>query len=306
VVNFDVDRRGSSWSAPLPCGSGGVIGLGGPGNIVSAGSFKGDARYYAITSASVWMRTVTGGCYDSRTFRTAVLHELGHTLGLGHPDQGTSIHSTTSEADWLAAVMVSSIPPSRPSTPQSDDIQAILWLYGSGSVVAAPAAAFGVSPDPVAVGQTVQFTDTSTGSPTSWSWSFGDGSSSSQPNPSHAYASSGTFLVTLTVSNGGGSSTASRTVTVSSPPSCLAAAGTLCLNNGRFRAQVAWRIPSQAATGVGTAVPLTGDTGYFWFFTPNNVELVVKAVDGMAVNGNYWVFYGRSPTSSTRSPSRTR
>src|SRR5204863_3876734 len=104
AVNFDVDSRGSYWSAPLPCASGGVIGLGGPGNAVSAGTFRGDARYYAVTSASVWMRTVTGGCYDSRTFRTAVLHELGHTLGLGHPDQGTSIHSTTSAADWLSAV----------------------------------------------------------------------------------------------------------------------------------------------------------------------------------------------------------
>ena len=91
------------------------------------------------------------------------------------------------------------------------------------------------------------------------------------------------------LSNGGGSSTASRTVTVSS---YFAAAGTLCLNNGRFRAQVAWRIPSQGAAGIGTAVPLTGDTGYFWFFSPNNVELVVKAVEGRAFNGLFWVFSG--------------
>jgi hypothetical protein len=41
-----------------------------------------------------------------------------------------------------------------------------------------------------------------------------------------------------------------------------------------------------------TAVPLTNDTGYFWFFSPNNVELVVKVVDGRAFNGSYWVFYG--------------
>src|SRR5204862_158534 len=114
----------------------------------------------------------------------------------------------------------------------------------------------------------------------------------SPPNPAHAYGSSVTLLVTLTVSNAGGSNTASRTVTVSSSSSCLAAAGALCLNNGRFRAEVVWRIPSQGAAGVGTAVPLTGDTGYFWFFTPNNLELVVKAVDGRAVNGYYWVFYG--------------
>jgi hypothetical protein len=39
-------------------------------------------------------------------------------------------------------------------------------------------------------------------------------------------------------------------------------------------------------------VPLTNDTGHFWFFSVNNVELVVKVVDGRAFNGHYWVFSG--------------
>ena len=39
-------------------------------------------------------------------------------------------------------------------------------------------------------------------------------------------------------------------------------------------------------------MPLTGDTGYFWFFDEANVELVVKVLDGTAINGHYWVFYG--------------
>ena len=29
-----------------------------------------------------------------------------------------------------------------------------------------------------------------------------------------------------------------------------------------------------------------------WFFQPSNVELVVKVLDGRAVNGRFWVFYG--------------
>jgi hypothetical protein len=49
-------------------------------------------------------------------------------------------------------------------------------------------------------------------------------------------------------------------------------------------------------------VPLGADTGYFWFFEDTNVELVVKVLDGRAINGHTWVFYGRSPTSSTGSP----
>ncbi|HKF43928.1 MAG TPA: matrixin family metalloprotease [Thermoanaerobaculia bacterium] len=135
VVNLDVSSHGSYWSEPLSCTSGGVIGLGGPGVGSSGGSYKGDGNYAAVTSGNVWMRKVTGGCYSWRTFRSAVLHEVGHTLGLGHSDQGASVHSTTSSSERSSAVMTSVIPNSTPSTPQTDDIQAIQWLYGNGATV---------------------------------------------------------------------------------------------------------------------------------------------------------------------------
>jgi hypothetical protein len=131
TVNLDVESKPSYWTTALDCSSGGIIGLGGPGNVSSAGNYRGDSGYYAISSGNVWMRKVTGGCYSWQTFRTAVLHELGHTLGLGHSDQATSAHATTSAADWASAVMVSSVLPSCPWTLQPDDIQAILWYYGS-------------------------------------------------------------------------------------------------------------------------------------------------------------------------------
>ena len=73
---------------------------------------------------------------------------------------------------------------------------------------------------------------------------------------------------------------------------CAANATTLCLNAGRFQVRVSWRVPSQGTSGVGTAVPLTSDTGYFWFFSSNNVELMIKALDGRVVNNKFWVFYG--------------
>ena len=37
---------------------------------------------------------------------------------------------------------------------------------------------------------------------------------------------------------------------------------------------------------------MTSDTGHFWFFTDTNVELVVKVLDGRAINNHFWVFYG--------------
>jgi streptogramin lyase len=73
---------------------------------------------------------------------------------------------------------------------------------------------------------------------------------------------------------------------------CTAGGNTLCLNDERFQVTVAWSAPSQGRSGHGTAVPLTGDTGYFWFFNDANVELVIKVLDGQAINGHFWVFYG--------------
>ena len=74
---------------------------------------------------------------------------------------------------------------------------------------------------------------------------------------------------------------------------CTAGPTTLCLNNGRFRVQAIFTAPTLGITnGTAQAVPLTTDTGYFWFFSSNNVEIVIKAVDGRPVNGFFWVFYG--------------
>jgi hypothetical protein len=69
--------------------------------------------------------------------------------------------------------------------------------------------------------------------------------------------------------------------------SCIPTTTRLCLQS-RFGVEVSW----QDFTGRGTASPLTSDTGTFWFFAPGNVELIVKVLDGRAVNHDFWVFYG--------------
>jgi hypothetical protein len=66
----------------------------------------------------------------------------------------------------------------------------------------------------------------------------------------------------------------------------------LCLNDERFEVEVTWHDPFNGGQGTGQGVPLTDDSGYFWFFDPANVELVVKALDARAVNGKFWFFYG--------------
>jgi ELWxxDGT repeat protein len=72
---------------------------------------------------------------------------------------------------------------------------------------------------------------------------------------------------------------------------CQPAATRLCLRGGRFAVEATWKDFS-GNTGVGSAVALTGDTGYFWFFGADNVEVVLKVLDGTPVNGKHWVFYG--------------
>jgi hypothetical protein len=75
-------------------------------------------------------------------------------------------------------------------------------------------------------------------------------------------------------------------------PRCVAGSEVLCLGGGRFEARVDWKNPFTGQTGTGKALPLTGDTGSFWFFDAANLELMIKVLDGGAVNGHFWVFYG--------------
>lgn len=63
----------------------------------------------------------------------------------------------------------------------------------------------------------------------------------------------------------------------------------LCLNGGRFEVTAHWSVPGGGG-GAAHGVALTADTGYQWFFAPDNVETVVKVLDGCAVNSRYWVF----------------
>ncbi len=65
---------------------------------------------------------------------------------------------------------------------------------------------------------------------------------------------------------------------------------TLCLGGGRFLVTAAWK-SRNGGSGLGHAVAVTADSGYFWFFDPDNVEIVAKALDGCAVNGRF----GSSP-----------
>jgi hypothetical protein len=71
----------------------------------------------------------------------------------------------------------------------------------------------------------------------------------------------------------------------------ISSGSSLALLQGRFAITASWST-SSGQMGQGQAVMLTDETGYFWFFTPANVEMIIKVIDGCALNGGLWVFSG--------------
>lgn len=71
---------------------------------------------------------------------------------------------------------------------------------------------------------------------------------------------------------------------------CVTTPTSLCVNDNRFRVEVDWTSPSDS--GVGQTVKLTSDTGYFWFFNSENVEMVLKILNACNFSGHFWVFAG--------------
>jgi hypothetical protein len=105
----------------------------------------------------------------------------------------------------------------------------------------------------------------------------GNGVSSEEPAATSS-ADSGNVMTTLV----GVPSTTKRV-------DCEASTTRLCLNQGRFQIEVDWR-NFQDGTGSGEVAFDSDDSGLLYFFDPDNWEMLVKVLDGCAINGNFWVF----------------
>jgi hypothetical protein len=53
--------------------------------------------------------------------------------------------------------------------------------------------------------------------------------------------------------------------------------------------KVDWKRPG-GETGQGQAIKYTADSGLFWFFSSDNIELLVKVITGCPLSNTYWVF----------------
>jgi len=74
-------------------------------------------------------------------------------------------------------------------------------------------------------------------------------------------------------------------------PACEPDGTTLCLGqDGRFKVSVTWE-DLQGDTGSGEVLQRQNNQGAFYFFNPNNTDLVVQLLDACKQNDSFWVFY---------------
>ncbi len=75
------------------------------------------------------------------------------------------------------------------------------------------------------------------------------------------------------------------------PGPCVAGDTVMCLNQSRFRLAAVWK-NFFGEEGVGHAVPQTDESGAFYWVDPQNIEMMIKVLDGRDNNNHFWVFYG--------------
>jgi hypothetical protein len=78
---------------------------------------------------------------------------------------------------------------------------------------------------------------------------------------------------------------------LSSSGSCVPSGFILCVGQGRFAVNVDWS-PLAGVSWKAYPVVITTNAAGFWFFGPDNLEVVVKVLDGRSINGHFWAFSG--------------
>ena len=129
-------------------------------------------------------------------------------------------------------------------------------------------------------------------------WSDGDSASKSFQVPIlDDSAADGNKTVNLLLQNPGGgaslgTSGATLTITDNEQRPCVAGERVLCLGeNNRFEVKVHWM---DFAGNMDDAIAVTigkRDSGLFYFFDQNNIEMLVKVLNGCGINNRFWVFY---------------
>ncbi|MEA2562786.1 MAG: hypothetical protein QOH06_4290 [Acidobacteriota bacterium] len=287
------------------CSSGGVLAYGGPWYFQETTPFQGK-QYHQIANADVVINDGLA-CFfrDSPSAPKAAAelfgHELGHTLGLNHACGDNGSPGCDDNAGFDEALMRAFIhDDGRGATLSPDDQAGLRALYELNPAPVAPTnlQAFPVST--TAIGLTWQDNATDETEYRIEMRTLGGDFHEVGSAPANATSTeiggltpATGYVFRIKAINGAGSSAYSNEAAAATNGpvgACVANATTLCLNNDRFRVQVAWKTASEE--GVASTVPVVSDdSGLFYFFTPDNWEMLIKVLDGCASTSHYWVFY---------------
>lgn len=311
AILFD-DPRGNEAEGTFSCGEGGVIAVGGPFFYTSTRNWGGKA-WHEAAEADIVTNDGTD-CFfrdNPRAAEEVFAHELGHTLGLGHSKTRDALMFARAHDDGRGARM------------HSDDLAGIASLYPSGN-------GGGGGGNPGAVAAPSNLTAQAASS-TEISLAWKDNSSDETGFRVESKIPGGTFKEVLSLPAGttaaavgslkasteyvfrvrasgasgfsaysanarattkAGTTPAATPPSFGGSPSCGTGDGTLCLQSNRFRVRVLWRTSATQPWTAGHLVKRTDQSGTVWFFGSENVEQIVKVLDGRAVNGKFWVFAG--------------
>lgn len=138
-----------------------------------------------------------------------------------------------------------------------------------------PTSAFTIADASVCLGDTVEFTNTSTLSNEYYTWDFGDGNNSGLTNPTHLYTAPGVYTVTLTAQDSitGCEDVATATVTIFDEPIAFFTATTVCVGN------------TTEFTN-GSFIP-TGVMSFVWDLGDGNTSTDINPTHTYATAGTY-------------------
>lgn len=305
-VNAIVFNDPKDLIGAFSCSAGGVLAIGGPFFTSATLPFQGQ-ELHRIVEADI---VVSNGlqCFFAHSHNAAKAaeeifgHELGHTLGLGHSCGDSRSPDCAANPVLDAALMRAFVhDDGRGARLGDDDKAGVRALYAAAAPLAAPGhlAASAVSPTEVRLTWSDESTDETefrveVQSPETGFVDMGAVAADSTGallqglNPATLYA----FRVRASRSGVfSGYSNVATLATDSLPGPCVPTGTALCIH-GRFQVSVAWKA-SRSGFGAGQVMPVaSADSGLFWFTSPDNLELLVKVLDGCSLNQHFWVYTG--------------